>query len=216
MQGIDICQKEGFYGDVSSQMQSHEGCNMYGHLDIPKVAGNIHFAPGHGIQQSYMHVHDLVSFTIDLFNISHTINALSFGEFIPNSHEPLKGVMRTVLHGSGMQQYFIKLVPAVFISLSGNVVHSYRYSVTEHLKNIDPRVLTSENSNGILPGVFFNYEISPMRVRIVEQRKSNFLHFLTRIFAIIGGLFTVMGSFDKVLEGAMNYYSKKSQKGSLI
>jgi len=39
-------------------------------------------------------------------------------------------------------------------------------------------------------GVFFNYELSPMRVRI-EERRNSLLHFLTRVFAIIGGVFTV-------------------------
>jgi endoplasmic reticulum-Golgi intermediate compartment protein 3 len=56
---------------------------VYGHLEVPKVAGNVHFAPGHGVQHAYAHVHDLVSFTHSAFNISHVINSLSFGDYFP-------------------------------------------------------------------------------------------------------------------------------------
>ena len=28
------------------QLEAKEGCNVYGHMEVPKVAGNIHFAPG--------------------------------------------------------------------------------------------------------------------------------------------------------------------------
>jgi hypothetical protein len=38
--------------------------------------------------------------------------------------------------------------------------------------------------------VFFFYDLSPIMVRYVEQRKS-FLHFLTSVCAVVGGVFTV-------------------------
>ena len=47
-----------------------------------------------------------------------------------------------------------------------------------------------DGGGGSLPGVFLNYELSPMRVRIEEKRNS-LGHFLTRLCAIIGGVFTV-------------------------
>lgn len=55
---------------------------------------------------------------------------------------------------------------------------------------------------GHLPGVFFNYDLSPIRVRIEERRRS-FLHFLTRVCAIVGGIFTVMGVVDRLVEKAV-------------
>jgi hypothetical protein len=56
---------------------------------------------------------------------------------------------------------------------------------------------------GQLPGVFFNYELSPIRVRI-EERSRSFLHFLTRVCAIIGGVFTIMGVVDRLVEQAVS------------
>jgi hypothetical protein len=55
-----------------------EGCNVYGFVEVPRVAGNIHFAPGRSFQSSDMHVHDLMQFAMQSFNTTHNINAFSF------------------------------------------------------------------------------------------------------------------------------------------
>lgn len=48
-----------------------EGCNIYGFLEVNKVAGNFHFAPGKGFQLSYFQIHNpLASFQWDTFNVS--------------------------------------------------------------------------------------------------------------------------------------------------
>lgn len=76
---------------------------------------------------------------------------------------------------------------------------------------MDPRSLSGEGSSGLLPGVFINFELSPMRVRI-EERRNSFLHFLTRVCAILGGVFTVMGVLDKVLEGGLEGLMRRRRK----
>ena len=38
---------------------NNEGCRLYGHVQVNKVAGNIHIAPGKSFQQHHMHVHDI-------------------------------------------------------------------------------------------------------------------------------------------------------------
>jgi len=45
---------------VSEKLKSmNEGCRLYGHVQVNKVAGNIHIAPGKSFQQHHMHVHDI-------------------------------------------------------------------------------------------------------------------------------------------------------------
>lgn len=46
---------------------------MYGFLEVNKVAGNFHFAPGKSFQQSGVHVHDLLAFQKDSFNVRHDL-----------------------------------------------------------------------------------------------------------------------------------------------
>jgi endoplasmic reticulum-Golgi intermediate compartment protein 3 len=83
MDGVEQCKREGFFGDITAQATAKEGCNVYGHLEVPKVPGNLHFAPSHSVQHAYSQVQDLMAFTLSTFNISHRINSLSFGPYYP-------------------------------------------------------------------------------------------------------------------------------------
>ncbi|KAL0325008.1 UNVERIFIED_CONTAM: Endoplasmic reticulum-Golgi intermediate compartment protein 3, partial [Sesamum radiatum] len=84
-----MCKREGFLQKIKDE--EGEGCNIYGFLDVNKVAGNFHFAPGKSFQQSNVHVHDLLAFHKDSFNISHRINRLAFGDYFPGAVNPLDG-----------------------------------------------------------------------------------------------------------------------------
>jgi Endoplasmic reticulum vesicle transporter len=41
-----------------------------GFLDVSKVAGNVHFAPGKGYHHSNVQLQELADFTLDNFNVS--------------------------------------------------------------------------------------------------------------------------------------------------
>ena len=47
---MEQCLREGFLDHVKEQ--EGEGCNIYGYLEVNKVAGNFHFAPGKSFQQA--------------------------------------------------------------------------------------------------------------------------------------------------------------------
>jgi hypothetical protein len=79
--------------------------------------------------------------------------------------------------------------------------------VTEHVTNIKAR-----EGHG-LPGVFIFYEMSPIKVIMSEERKS-FLHFITQLCAIIGGVFTVAGLVDRILYSSL-VQMEKVQLGKL-
>ena len=60
------------------------------------------------------------------------------------------------------------------------------------------------HAQGGIPGVFFNYDISPMKVINKEARPKSFSNFLTGVCAIIGGTLTVAAAVDRGLyEGAV-------------
>jgi len=156
-----------------------------------------------------MHVHDLQPLKNFKFNMSHTINRLSFGKDFPGIVNPLDNVTKASdnpEHAIAMYQYFVKVVPTTYESLNGNVLNTNQYSVTEHFKP-----LKGENAHG-LPGVFFMYELSPIMVKFSEARKS-FAHFLTSLCAIVGGVFTVAGMVDSVLYQSMRTLKKKIDLG---
>lgn len=195
---IDQCKREGFLQRIKEE--EGEGCNLYGFLDVNKVAGNFHFAPGKSFQQSNVHVHDLLAFQKDSFNISHNVNRLAFGEYFPGVVNPLDGVQWTQQTPNAMYQYFLKVVPTVFTDKNGHAIHSNQFSVTEHVKGAELGRLQA------LPGVFFFYDLSPIKVTFTETHVS-FLHFLTNVCAIVGGVFTVSGIIDSFV-----YHSQKAIK----
>jgi len=174
---IDQCHREGFIEKVKEE--AGEGCNVYGQLEVNKVAGNFHFAPGKSFQQSAMHLLDLMGFVTDSFNVSHTINELSFGAHFPGAVNPLDGVKSIQNSEHGMYQYFIKVVPTVYTDIRGRKISTNQFSVTEHYTTGGP-------GPRVIPGVFFFYDLSPIKVKFTEERVS-FLHFLTNVCAIVGG-----------------------------
>eukprot|EP01130_Rhizamoeba_saxonica_P017710 TRINITY_DN8641_c0_g1_i1.p1 TRINITY_DN8641_c0_g1~~TRINITY_DN8641_c0_g1_i1.p1 ORF type:complete len:384 (-),score=71.40 TRINITY_DN8641_c0_g1_i1:43-1194(-) len=202
---IEQCMEEGFEDKLKEQKD--EGCNTYGYLHVNKVAGNFHFAPGKSFQQNHMHIHDLdiLKFAKG-FNLSHTINYLSFGIEYPNSVYPLDEVSKSWEDpdSSASYSYFIQVVPTSYEDLAGRQIESSQFSVTEYEK--------STESGRSLPGVFFVYDLSPIKVYFKETSKS-FAHFLTSVCAIIGGVFTISAIIDSFVYQGLRSLEKKVELG---
>ncbi|XP_037667956.1 endoplasmic reticulum-Golgi intermediate compartment protein 3 isoform X2 [Choloepus didactylus] len=207
---IEQCRREGF--SQKMQEQKNEGCQVYGFLEVNKVAGNFHFAPGKSFQQSHVHVHaveihDLQSFGLDNINMTHYIQHLSFGEDYPGIVNPLDRTNVTAPQASMMFQYFVKVVPTVYMKVDGEVLRTNQFSVTRHEK-----VANGLMGDQGLPGVFVLYELSPMMVKLTEKHRS-FTHFLTGVCAIIGGMFTVAGLIDSLIYHSARAIQKKIDLG---
>ncbi|KAK9286843.1 hypothetical protein L1049_015248 [Liquidambar formosana] len=200
---IDQCKREGFLQKIKDE--EGEGCNVYGFLEVSKVAGNFHFAPGKSFHQSNI-LHDLLAVQKDNFNISHRINRLAFGDYFPGIVNPLDGVQWVQETPGGMYQYFIKVVPTIYTDIRGHTIQSNQFSVTEHFRS--PEFGRPQ----YLPGVFFFYDLSPIKVTFKEEHAS-FLHFMTNICAIIGGIFTVAGILDSFIYHGQKAIKKKMEIG---
>lgn len=131
------------------------------------------------------------------------IKQLSFGAVYPGLQNPLDNKVQTVMEGSALYQYFVKVVPTIYEYSNGRQVSTNQYSVTEHF-----RPKNAQHPN-VVPGVFFMYDLNPIMVHIKESKKS-FLHFLTNLCAIIGGVFTVSGIIDSVLYHVSQTVQKKT------
>jgi len=174
-----------------------------------KGAGNFHVAPGIAVNGlNGVHTHTMNPLTIleDLqkTRLSHTIHLLTFGFPYPGQRDTLNGItFRTkdiVRH-----VYYIRLVPTVYID-GTTVVRTHQYSVTNHTEVID-----LANSFSVqLPGIFWKYDFSPMLVQI-ERKEKYFTHFLTRLCAVIGGTWVVLGLLYSLIQQAFEKYRKKRQ-----
>lgn len=176
-----------------------EGCRIKGALTVSKAAGRLFFAPSKFFRSGYLSTQDLVNATFKVFDTSHTIHSLSFGELYPDMKNPLDNRKKRLPNESarGSFQYFIKVVPTEYTFLSASRISTNQFSATEHF-----RQLTPVGDKG-LPKVSFSYTFSPIMFRI-EQYRAGFLQFLTSVFAIVGGVFTILGMMDSLTFGLLN------------
>ena len=91
-----------------------------------------------------------------------------------------------------------QVVPTQYRYLNGTTIQTNQYSVTEHLRHVNP------GSGRGLPGVFFFYEVSPLHVVIEEQYHKGYVAFFTSVCAVVGGVVTVMGMLDHALFGMLS------------
>ncbi|KAG8187233.1 hypothetical protein JTE90_020662 [Oedothorax gibbosus] len=201
LESIEQCKREGW----SKKMESvdKEGCQIFGYLEVNRVAGNFHIAPGKTFTQHHVHVHDLQPFASSQFNLTHKINHLSFGKSIPGKPDPLDGTMQVAEKGAMMFQYYVKIVPTMYAHADGQTWHTNQFAVTRHQKQVSSALFGDQG----LPGLFVIYELAPLMVKYGEKQKS-FFHFLTSVCAIVGGVFTVAGMID----AAIYYSSRMVQK----
>ncbi|GIL75562.1 hypothetical protein Vretimale_15170 [Volvox reticuliferus] len=203
---IEQCAHDLYTESIKEQVG--EGCHMWGMLEVNKVAGNFHFAPGRSYQQGSMHVHDIAPFGDAVIDFRHTINKLSFGAPYPGMKNPLDNAKAgySSAAATGMFQYFLKVVPTSYSSIDNKTLATNQFSVTENFRD-------AQGASGkTLPGVFFFYDLSPIKVRIVEH-SSSFLSFLTSVCAIVGGVFTVSGILDAFVYTSTRLIRKKMELG---
>ncbi|XP_078428762.1 endoplasmic reticulum vesicle transporter protein [Wolffia australiana] len=171
---------------VKQSLENGEGCQVYGVLDVQRVAGNFHISV-HGLN---IYVAQQIFGSPSHVNVSHVIHDFSFGPKYPGIHNPLDGTGRILHDTSGIFRYYIKVVPTEYRYLSKEVVPTNQFSVTEYF------IPMKEDDQRKWPAVLFIYDLSPITVTIKEQRRS-FLHFLTRLCAVLGGTFALTGMLDR-------------------
>ncbi|CAK1603238.1 unnamed protein product [Parnassius mnemosyne] len=106
-----------------------------------------------------------------------------------------------------MFQYYIKIVPTMYVKLDNTVLYTNQFSVTRHQKSV-----SNINSESGMPGAFFSYELSPLMVKYTEKERS-IGHFATNVCAIVGGVFTVAGIIDALLYHSLNTFQNKMMLG---
>mmetsp|Transcript_13620 Transcript_13620/g.29495 ORF Transcript_13620/g.29495 Transcript_13620/m.29495 type:complete len:401 (+) Transcript_13620:147-1349(+) len=204
---VEQCVREGvvsFERSTEELMNNPDGCNMRGFVEVAKVAGNFHIAPGQTFEVNGVMLHDMSKLRNVHINMTHHIHHLTIGDSYPGKKNPLDGVskMRKIDGVTGVHEYFLKVVPTSYTRIGWFGRHSlqqqtYQYSVQEYFHEVIP----SERGK-VLPGVFFIYDLSPIAV-VYEDRRSSILHFIVQLCAIVGGIFTVAGMLDQgIYQGA--------------
>ncbi|XP_049812251.1 endoplasmic reticulum-Golgi intermediate compartment protein 3 isoform X1 [Schistocerca nitens] len=204
---VKQCQVENYSDKLKTAFT--EACQIYGYMEVNRVGGSFHIAPGQSFSINHVHVHDVQPFSSSNFNTSHRITHLSFGKNIPGKTNPIDGTEVVTHEGSTMFQYYVKIVPTTYVSKDNTILLTNQFSVTRHQK-----VISTISGETGMPGIFFNYELAPMMVKYTERERS-FGHFATNVCAIIGGVFTVAGLIDSLLYHSYKAIQKKIELGKV-
>jgi hypothetical protein len=70
------------------------------------------------------------------------------------------------------------------------------------------KIIKQQQSEAILPGMFFIYDLSPFMIE-ASRTRIPVLHFLTKVCAIIGGVISVLGVIDAFFFVIQKFLSKK-------
>jgi len=207
---VEQCIEAGLIDAV--EKQKGEGCNVHGLIRVARVAGNINIVPGKFILQNSRFFHDsqLLGSNENVFDISHTINKIAFGEEYPGMKNPLNGLTRkwTNSKTSAMYEYLVKVVPTTYKASNGEVIKTNQYSATEYVIEVNP----DDTYKMGIAGFFLIYDLSPILVSFKEEN-IDFLSFFTNLLAILGGVFTVASLFDTILYGSLKSLQKKVDLG---
>ncbi|KAJ9114412.1 hypothetical protein QFC20_001555 [Naganishia adeliensis] len=228
--GIAQCVDEGWTAKIEEQ--NSEGCQISGHIKVNKVIGNFHFSPGRAYQSNQASFQNLVPYLKDNnhHDFGHVINKFQFegeaqgmtgkaADDLTKSMKKRLGIVNpldgAVVHP---EEYFLKVVSTTYNLLSGETVNSHQYSVTQFERDLTQGNAPGKEGHGhftshgiaATPGMYINYEISPMKVILTETRQS-FAHFLTSTCAIVGGVLTVAGLIDSFI-----FSSRKKLTGSNV
>jgi len=169
-----------------------QACRIEGYINVARVPGNFHV-------EARSQTEDL---SPAMANLSHIVHHLQFGNTLVPALEkklptrqqfmihPLDGEVFILEKVHAAPQHYIKVVTTMYEFENGQRVSSYQLTTQN-------RVATYQSDE--IPEAKFTYDMSPVSV-IVSQRRQPFYSFLTSLFAIIGGAFTVISLCDGAVE----------------
>lgn len=168
-----------------------EGCRITGSVEVARVPGTVHFQATHTQEKTLN-----LAFT----NVSHHVHHFSFGENdkfaskLPKEYRkhasPLDGSTFIAPKFHMAPHHFIKVVHTRFETSS---LRSYQQTHQWSLR-------TGQRKS--VPQAKFSYDLSPVEV-VVRKGDRRWYDFVTSIFAIVGGAFTVMS----MTSGMLNFAS---------
>lgn len=179
--------------------EAHDACRVHGTLSLNKVEGNFHITAGKSIPIFRGHAHLTGFMDVNEYNFSHRIDQFSFGSPHAGIIQPLQGDEKIAESNFVNYQYFVQIVPTEIHTLVGKW-QTYQYSVKELTRSTDS-----------MPGIFFKYDISGLKV-IVTQDREPFWQFVVKLCSGVGGIVATSQILSSLLHFALCKVSPSETK----
>ena len=189
------------------------GCELKGYLEIAKVPGNFHIS-FHNYRSQWAALRQQKPNLIPNVRLSHIFNTFYFGDIdektllkygiTPRGHYNEKKFNDLPNFLSNQESknydYFIKIIPYELVDENrGTKMQTYQFSISYKESNF---ILNQDD----MPMILVKYEFSPITMRVTLQGR-DYLHFLTHICAIIGGVFVVFSILNSILTSIFDFES---------
>lgn len=222
-ENIKQCEESGYVARVKSRIDGNEGCRVKGTTKINRISGTMDFAPGSSSNKNGKHFHDLSLYEKhpEKFNFDHVINHLSFGKDPENligkqSTHPLDGRESKLNKKHHTVTYYLKVVATrfEFIDLS-SPLDTNQFSVITHDRPMrggkDEDHQHTVHARGGMPGVFFHFDISPLKIINREQYAKTWSGFVLGVISSIAGVLMVGTLIDKSVYAAQEAIKGKKE-----
>lgn len=220
-QDIKQCEDEGYVKKLQERITNNEGCRVKGSAKINRIAGNLHFAPGTPLSSMNRHSHDLSLWSkhTDKFSMRHTINHFSFGAAPESSAQllntddspsitPLDGYTFDQPFRNHIVSYYLSVVSTryEYLDKTKEPVNTNQFSVITHDRphrgGRDDDHHNTLHAQGGVPGTYFHFDISPMKIINREEYAKTWSGFVLGVVSSIAGVLTVGAVLDRLVFAA--------------
>ena len=127
-------------------------------------------------------------------NFSHRIDEFSIGENSDLVHNALNYELKTSHDIRTMYQYFVSVV-----TTEVGYKKTFQYSITERVS-----IASHEEGNHGQPGIYFKYDISPIKVKVGVENK-RYLDLFVPLIGLIGGVFATSTMMNALYQSMKDY-----------
>ncbi|MCQ2817630.1 MAG: endoplasmic reticulum-Golgi intermediate compartment protein [archaeon] len=188
-------------------LEANETCSISGHIKISKVPGSFHIS-FHNYRPLYSQLRREKPDLAKNIKVAHNLKYLYFGSLNWKKIRKFGLTPRSFTHigelpnfmGDNVSNdyaYFLKIIPYELIDENwGSTLYYYQYSLST-------KKMPFSAGMDDMPIVYVKYEFSPVTMR-VTIKKRDFLHFLTHVCAIIGGVFMVFSMLNQIFSSVFD------------
>ena len=187
--------------NLARAVNSQEGCALVGKIRVNQVPGEYHVS-FHNYRSLWRDFNQKHKDLVPKIKLSHSFKSLSFGdttervvkrfELDPNLFFRSFEDINTFKDNQILNyNYFVKIIPYMLVDENwGSTYYAYSFSLTSKSTHFNPQY-------DEMPIVNIRYEFSPIMMKVTHLKR-DYLHFLTHVSAIVGGVFVVFSIINRI------------------
>jgi hypothetical protein len=187
--------------NLVNAVNNKEGCAFIGKIRINQVPGEYHIS-FHNYRSLWRDLNINHRDLVPRIKLSHSFKSLSFGdttqrvvkrfELDPNLFFRSFEDINTFNDNQVLNyNYFVKIIPYMLVDENwGSTYYAYSFSLTSKSKPFNPH-------HDEMPIVTVRYEFSPIMMKVTHLKR-DYLHFLTHVSAIVGGVFVEFSIINRI------------------